>query len=260
MDFRELLREERRRAREATQTKSNADTNAAPKATDKSKETEERLLQWQQATLNVWAKRSKIEIEEFRKGPIPGVYYIPNWITQDEEAAILERVYAVPDDNDLWVTLKHRRLQMWGGEVKVPFDPKSLPEWLNQISQTLVDAGIFSEEKKPNHALINEYGVGDCILPHEDGPAYFPLVSIISTGAECRVTFELHRALASVNSDTVSKSATDTSEIVQHFDFQLERRSLLLFTGEAYARYLHSIDNILVGTRISLTIRHVDLQ
>ncbi|EEY63708.1 uncharacterized protein PITG_02184 [Phytophthora infestans T30-4] len=133
---------------------------------------------------------------------------------------------------------------MWGGEVKVPFEPNPLPEWLQQISQTLLDTGIFSEEKKPNHALINEYGVGDCILPHEDGPAYFPLVSIISTGAECRVTFEPHRALAS---------------IVQNFDFQLERRSLLLFTGEAYTRYLHSVDNIEVGTRISLTIRHVDL-
>ncbi|KAF4145033.1 2OG-Fe(II) oxygenase superfamily [Phytophthora infestans] len=147
---------------------------------------------------------------------------------------------------------------MWGGEVKVPFEPNPLPEWLQQISQTLLDTGIFSEEKKPNHALINEYGVGDCILPHEDGPAYFPLVSIISTGAECRVTFEPHRALASVDNQSVSEAAP-TNEIVQNFDFQLERRSLLLFTGEAYTRYLHSVDNIEVGTRISLTIRHVDL-
>ncbi|EEY59147.1 alkylated DNA repair protein alkB [Phytophthora infestans T30-4] len=230
MDFRELMREERRRVREAAQSKPNTDTKSA----------------------------SKINIEEFRKGPISGVYYIPNWITQDEEAAIVERVYAVPHDNDLWVKLKHRRLQMWGGEVKVPFEPNPLPEWLQQISQTLLDTGIFSEEKKPNHALINEYGVGDCILPHEDGPAYFPLVSIISTGAECRVTFEPHRALASVDNQSVSEAAP-TNEIVQNFDFQLERRSLLLFTGEAYTRYLHSVDNIEVGTRISLTIRHVDL-
>ncbi|KAG3184830.1 hypothetical protein PC128_g13610 [Phytophthora cactorum] len=259
MDFRELLREERRRAREATRTKSNINANVASKATDKSKEIEESVSQWQHATLKVWAERSKIDIEEFRRGPIPGVYYIPNWVTQDEEAAILERVYAVPGDNDLWVKLKHRRLQMWGGEVKAPFDPKPLPAWLKQISQTLVDAGIFTEEKKPNHALINEYGVGDCILPHEDGPAYFPLVSIISTGAECRVTFEPHRAVTSVDNETVSQPAA-TSEIVQHFDFQLERRSLLLFTGEAYTRYLHSIDNIEVGTRISLTSIHRERQ
>ncbi|KAK1934190.1 Alpha-ketoglutarate-dependent dioxygenase alkB 6 [Phytophthora citrophthora] len=256
MDFRQLLREERRRAREASQPKRNTETNAPTTTEIQSTKGEEKLLQWQNATLKTWAKRSKIDLEEFRRGPIPGVYYIPNWITQEEEDAILERIYAVPDDNELWVRLKHRRLQMWGGEVKDPFDPKPLPEWLKQISQTLVDTGVFSEEKKPNHALINEYGVGDCILPHEDGPAYFPFVSIISTGAECRVTFEPHRALASSGNQT----DPDSSDIVQHFDFQLERRSLLLFTGEAYTRYLHSIDNVQVGTRISLTVRHVDLK
>lgn len=99
--------------------------------------------------------RSKIDIEKFAKGTIPGVYYIPNWITQDEEEAILERVYAVPNENDKWVQLKHRRLQMWGGEVKTPFNPEPLPQWLMQISHTLVDMGIFTEETKPNHALIN---------------------------------------------------------------------------------------------------------
>lgn len=196
--------------------------------------------------------RSEINIEQFRKGPIPGVYYIPNWITAEEEEAILERVYAVPDANDIWVTLKHRRLQMWGGEVKAPFKPIELPEWLTQISQSLVDAGIFREEKKPNHALINEYGVGDCIMPHEDGPSYFPLVAIISTGAECRVTYEPHRAAMAESNQAV--------DIVPHFSFQLERCSLLLFTGEAYTRYLHSIDKVEVGTRISLTVRHVDLR
>lgn len=156
MDFRQLLREERRRAREAAQSQTSTELRSGQEAaTNNATEDEDKLAQWQDATLKVWAKRSKIDIEEFRRGPIPGVYYIPNWITQDEEKAILERVYAVPDDSDLWVRLKHRRLQMWGGEVKAPFDPKPLPRWLTQISQTLVEAGIFSEEKKPNHALIN---------------------------------------------------------------------------------------------------------
>ncbi|KAL4176455.1 hypothetical protein KRP22_001397 [Phytophthora ramorum] len=254
MDFRQLLREERRRAHEATQSKTKLQAKSDTKTTKKSTKDEEK--RWLSATLKVWAKRSKMDVEDFRRGPIPGVFYIPNWITQDEEDAVLERVYAVPDDNELWVRLKHRRLQMWGGEVKDPFEPKPLPQWLMQISQTLVDAGFFSEEKTPNHALINEYGAEDCILPHEDGPAYFPFVAIISTGAECRVTFELHRDLASTDNQGVSAA----TELVPHFDFQLERRSLLMFTGEAYRRYLHSIDNVEVGTRISLTVRHVDLR
>jgi len=84
-------------------------------------------------------------------------------------------------------------------------------------------------------------------------------VSILSTGAECRVTFEPHRALASADSSAESAPAS-TAQVVEHFAFQLERRSLLLFTGEAYTRYLHSIDSIQAGTRTSLTIRHVDLR
>ena len=90
--------------------------------------------------------------------------------------------------------------------------------------------------------------MGDCILPHEDGPAYFPLVAILSTGADCRVTFEPHRA-----------AAANWSNSTQHSTFQLQRRSLLVFTAEAYSRYLHSIDNVEMGTRVSLTLRHVDL-
>ena len=96
-----------------------------------------------------------IDLKTFRRGPIRGVYYIPDWITQDEEDAILERVYAVPDDSESWVQLKHRRLQMWGGEVKSPFESTPLPQWLMQICQTLVGVGVFGEEKRPNHALIN---------------------------------------------------------------------------------------------------------
>ncbi|CAH0482288.1 unnamed protein product [Peronospora belbahrii] len=256
MDFCQLLREERARAREAVGSTRRSVIHDSKAPGKKTREQEEFIASlWLTLSLKVWTKRSKLDIGTFAKGPIPGVYYIPNWITPDEEKAILERVYAIPDDSELWVKLKHRRLQMWGGEVTTPFIPKPLPQWLRQISKTLVEIGVFTEDKQPNHALINEYGVGDCILPHEDGPAYFPLVSIINTGADCRVTFKRHRE---ADNRIQIKSALERDN-GRHFDFQLERRSLLLFTGEAYTRYLHSIDNIEVGTRISLTVRHVDL-
>ncbi|KAI9920822.1 hypothetical protein PsorP6_001544 [Peronosclerospora sorghi] len=261
MDFRQLIREERRRAAETKS--SNREMTVPKKATEKTVTSSS----WQNSTLRVWTTRpNRIEIEKFRKGPIPGIYYLPNWINEEEEKAILDQVYAISDQSDVWVNLKHRRLQMWGGEVKTPFSPTPLPPWLMQISHTLVDVGIFSEDKRPNHILINvggmkrnqkrintgwlEYGVGDFILPHEDGPAYFPLVAIISTGTECRVTFERHRA--------ATDPTTQSDKLPESFDFSLARRSLLLFTGESYTRYLHSIDNIETGTRISLTIRHVN--
>lgn len=99
--------------------------------------------------------RSKLELEHFAVEGIKGVCYVPEWLSHDEEQAILERVYAVPDDSSVWVKLKRRRLQMWGGEVKTPFRAEALPAWLLQIVQALVDAKVFSEAQRPNHALIN---------------------------------------------------------------------------------------------------------
>lgn len=169
---------------------------------------------------------------------------------------------------------------MWGGEVKTPFCAQPLPAWLLEIVQSLVDAQVFSEAHRPNHALINgaslavprddrsshcsytrmraivvrtgtEYGVGDGILPHEDGPSYFPFVAIISTGAAATVTFTPHRVWR--------EPVAGPTEVAPHDShcFELARCSLLLFTGDAYTKYLHSIDAVEHGKRVSLTIRHV---
>lgn len=89
-------------------------------------------------------------------------------------------------------------------------------------------------------------------MPHEDGPSYFPLVAIISVGNSSRVNFEPHRKLVGADPE----SDLDAG---QRFSFTLERRSLLLFTDEAYTHHLHSIDNVVDGTRLSLTVRHVHL-
>lgn len=88
-------------------------------------------------------------------------------------------------------------------------------------------------------------------MPHEDGPSYFPFVAIVSTGTQSRVTFQPHRVLMSATEEEAA------SLDQHHFSFLLERRSLLLFTEDAYTKHLHSIDQVQDGTRISLTIRHV---
>ncbi|KAF0684854.1 Aste57867_23199 [Aphanomyces stellatus] len=170
---------------------------------------------------------------------IDSVYLVPEWISPTEEDSILERVHAAP----LWVQLKHRRLQVHGGTVTTTYEPTPLPTWLQVLSASLVDMQIFDAAHAPNHTLINEYTPGDGILPHEDGPMYHPLVAILSLGSEARMTFRRHRQ--------VPPSPSPPSHL------HVPRRSLLLFTAEAYTEHLHSIDNVgPVGTRVSLTIRH----
>lgn len=102
-------------------------------------------------------------------------------------------------------------------------------------------------------------------MPHEDGPSYFPFVAIISTGADSVVTFKPHRKLlqndlfsSEMKPESVSGEAQQQASLA-NLSFQLKRRSLLLFTGDAYTKYLHSIGNVEHGKRVSLTIRQVSL-
>ncbi|TMW61059.1 hypothetical protein Poli38472_014520 [Pythium oligandrum] len=247
MDFRRLLREERQRA---LQRKSQGDETAAPTENEESASNDEKAAEAELSNepLTGWRIRPQLDLTQFRVDGIRSVYYVPEWLTQEEEDAILGRVYGAPAT--MWVSLKRRRLQMYGGQVKAPFSPEPLPLWLTQIASGLVDAGVFVEATRPNHALINEYGVGEGIMPHEDGPAYHPMVAIISTGADARVTFAPHRKWTAETPDVPDTALTEVS-------FMVRRRSLLLFTEDAYTEYLHSIDGVELGKRVSLTIRHV---
>ncbi|KAJ0402481.1 hypothetical protein P43SY_003413 [Pythium insidiosum] len=234
-----MLQEERRRALAA---KSDAALDASPKDNASREKRLESAPEAVGRPLDRWESRHPLNLEDFRVQGVSSVFYIPEWITGVEEQEIVDRVRSAPES--AWVQLKHRRLQMYGGEVTTPFVAEPLPPWLEQIIDALIETKIFPVAHRPNHALINEYGVGDCILPHEDGPRYFPLVAIVSTSADAFVTFTRHRQHVD-------------PEAHQQLRFPVKRRSLLLFTEDAYTKYLHGIDGIASGHRVSLTIRHV---
>ena len=53
--------------------------------------------------------------------------------------------------------------------------------WLEPLLQRLaVDTQVFGPEQAPNHVLLNAYGPGQGIMPHQDGPLYHPGVCILS--------------------------------------------------------------------------------
>ena len=94
-------------------------------------------------------------------------------------------------------------------------------------------------------------------MPHKDGPLYFPVVTILSLGSDCVMTF----------------TKDDKSESLKVL---IPARSLFQFSGELYERFLHEIDfsttdvidySVLFGgdarvsertQRFSLTFRYVD--
>lgn len=139
------------------------------------------------------------------------------------------------DINDsYYVQLRGRRVQNWGGVPSMDglCSPQNLPELLEKLA---IHCGkmsaVFPENKQPNHVLINEYNAGDGIMPHSDGPAYFPTVVILSLFSH--TCFEFRKSV----SDAPFKSV------------MIPPRSLLIFRGTYYHNVLHGIDSRSIDTK-----------
>ncbi|KAM8774630.1 alpha-ketoglutarate-dependent dioxygenase alkB homolog 6 isoform 5-T6 [Rhynchonycteris naso] len=82
-----------------------------------------------------------------------------------------------------WTQLSGRKLQNWGG---LPHPrgmvPERLPLWLQRYVDKVSDLSLFGG-LPANHVLVNQYLPGEGIMPHEDGPLYYPTVSTISLGS-----------------------------------------------------------------------------
>ncbi|XP_067000721.1 alpha-ketoglutarate-dependent dioxygenase alkB homolog 6 isoform X1 [Anabrus simplex] len=205
----------------------------------------------------------------------PTVYYVPDFITSEEEDKIISNVYAAPKPK--WTQLSNRRLQNWGGipHVKGMITEK-IPEWLTMYTEKIGQLGVFGNVK-PNHILVNEYLPGQGIMPHLDGPLFYPTVTTISCGSHTMLDFK-RPILTDENETDTSDHGPDTKIL----SLLLERRSLLILQDDMYHKYMHSIaeveDDIVTdkvanlktcgiqyiqgqtlkrSTRISLTIRHV---
>jgi len=74
----------------------------------------------------------------FKISQVPNIYYIPEFLTPEEEAFLVSRIYAQPASK--WVTLKNRRLQNHGGTVhEKGMFVEALPDWLQRFSKKILD-------------------------------------------------------------------------------------------------------------------------
>ncbi|KAF4511320.1 hypothetical protein G6O67_003128 [Ophiocordyceps sinensis] len=122
---------------------------------------------------------SSLEGARVQRLPL-AAYYIPDFITREEEELILGKIASAPRPK--WKQLTHRRLQTWPSDLvqdKLLHAP--LPPWLEDpvVSRLLslpVSKGnsqhIFAQSPhaRPNHVLVNEYPPGVGIMPHKTAP------------------------------------------------------------------------------------------
>ncbi|GAB1320526.1 hypothetical protein MFIFM68171_10736 [Madurella fahalii] len=178
----------------------------------------------------------------------PAAYYIADFISEEEEKAILHKVETAPKAR--WRQLTHRRLQPWPSDLvkDTLVDARPLPDWLEQpvVSRLLSiplsdnEPNIFAESPhgRPNHVLINEYPPNTGIMPHKDGSAYYPVVCTVSLGSS--LCLNLYRSK--------EDGALDPEPVWRILQ---EPRSLLVTTADLYSEYLHGIEPISADVNIS---------
>ncbi|KAM9969770.1 hypothetical protein ACTFIR_001607 [Dictyostelium discoideum] len=165
-----------------------------------------------------------IKLKQYKFGSIDSIFYIEDFINKQEEETILSNVYNKENDSK-WTQLKKRRLQNWGGNpISSGMIEEEIPQWLNIICEKIHNSSIFpTRNAKPNHVLLNEYNVNEGIMPHKDGPLFFPMVCILSLNSTCLMDF-----YNNLKEEPFEK-------------IFLRPRSLLIFTEDAYKNYFHGI-------------------
>lgn len=177
---------------------------------------------------------------------IDGLEYIPNFISEDEEAGLVGII-----DTQEWLTDLKRRVQHYGWKydykarsITKDLHIADLPYWLTPYSKKLQHDGFF--EKEPEQVIINEYELGQGIAPHIDIAAFGGVVASLSLGSNCIMNFTKDKAKESL---------------------LLEPRSLVILSGDARYKWKHSIParkndkhegvTIPRSRRLSLTFRTV---
>lgn len=184
---------------------------------------------------------------------IPGLSYVADYITEEAQTWLLEKV-----NEGLWLDDLKRRVQHYGfkydyrkRKVDMSMHVGRLPDWLERLSQKLYSDGYMP--KIADQVIVNEYLPGQGISAHID----------------CEPCFE----------DTIVSMSLESS-CVMHFtnkrDQTLKRPvllkpgSIVVLTGQARYEWMHSINarrydewkgiRFERGRRVSLTFRKVIVQ
>ncbi|KAK5742257.1 hypothetical protein LTR17_003498 [Elasticomyces elasticus] len=185
-------------------------------------------------------------MEKYQVNALPSsMYYVPNFISAEEEASIIESIPA-----NRWVSLSHRRLQALPSRLTAANTllPSPLPAWLRKpvIERIMSPNGVF--EGAPhgiNHCLINEYLPGQGIMPHEDGGAYHPVVATVSLGGSIVLDVTEKRLEKSEKSESAGLADEQLAESgPKSWRILQEPRSLLITIGSSYTDTLHGIAEV----------------
>lgn len=178
---------------------------------------------------------------------VPGLAYVPEYITPEEERALLAAV-----DGEPWLTDWQRRRQLYGlsyGSARAREEAKTLgplPGWATPLAERVRREGWVDDAIV--NIVVNEYLPGQGIGTHHDYPAFGDTVVAVSLGSACLLDLVL--------------PGTDRAATLD-----VAPRSLWVLGGEARLRWQHGIAHRKSdvvggkkrprGRRVSITMRTV---
>lgn len=158
----------------------------------------------------------------FEDDLLPGLSYRDDYITPEEEAALIVEIDRQPWSMEL---LRRRQWYGWASDdttygLPGEYVPQPMPDWLLWLSERLYRDGVFTGV--PVRVLINEYHPGQGIGAHKDRDTErIKSVAIISLGSPIMMDF------------TRLNHAARTQ--------YLYPRSRLIMQGEARDKWMHGI-------------------
>ncbi len=182
---------------------------------------------------------------------IPGLQYIPDYISQIEQDALIEII-----DRQPWLTDLKRRVQHYGyrydySRRSVASDLKigALPEWAENFVSKLLSDNLATA--RFDQVIVNEYYPGQGIAQHIDCiPCFGDTIVALSLNSACAMDF--------LNAKSLEK-----------ITILLAPCSLLIMSGEARYEWMHRIparkqdsvngNKTRRDRRLSLTFRQVIL-
>ena len=180
---------------------------------------------------------------------VPGLHYLPNWLSEAAQRAVLASVDAAP-----WSAELRRRVQHYGhrydyGRRSVASERAAtpIPPWAAELAGRLHAEGYTGEPA--DQVIVNEYEPGQGISAHVDCvPCFGPAVAAISLGSSCVMDFIAPGGTARVG-------------------VRLEPGSLSVMTGPSRYTWKHAIvarksdpgpfGRVHRGRRVSVTFRTV---
>ena len=177
-----------------------------------------------------------------QKSKIKSIYYDPNFLSEQDQEKLVNFIQSQKKKYKILIKSR-RKVQKWGGDVseKGLEKKENLPKILKEISEYFKKNNLSPIET--NHVLINEYEKDSGIMPHTDGPLYYPYTIVISLLSSS--ILEFYKDYNCYKQKKISSS------------FFIEKGSLYIFENKAYKNYLHCIRDF-SGDRILLKIKILD--